>query len=325
MTPVKPIDNTSSAQESAEFAGFDWNEEDTSHAVPFSNGSHVGGAGETVSIREGNNLLISPAHAGDTDSKTYAYEYREISDASNAEVIFDTNVYRVEVTVAQQNGELTATIKKYLMNGDVPEKIGEDVVLTQANPSPENPISIDFVNEYKDYGLTIYKYGWKDLNNNGKVDGEESAAPRPGAKFVVTPVSPDDGASLGPKETDVDGNAVFEDGLKEGVVYSISETWVPSGYDLAEDQYFMIDDGVAYMMERGNEGVWQKVYVDGEPSTIPTISGNSYMFRIEIGNKETPDLPSSGSNGTLLMMSTGVAVVLLAGAYLSKRFGRHRN
>lgn len=325
VTPVKPIDNTSSAQESAKFAGFDWNEEDTSHAVPFSNGSHVGGAGETVSIREGNNLLISPAHAGDTDSKTYAYEYREISDASNAEVIFDTNVYRVEVTVAQQNGELTATIKKYLMNGDVPEKIGEDVVLTQANPSPENPISIDFVNEYKDYGLTIYKYGWKDLNNNGKVDGEESAAPRPGAKFVVTPVSPDDGASLGPKETDVDGNAVFEDGLKEGVVYSISETWVPSGYDLAEDQYFMIDDGVAYMMERGNEGVWQKVYVDGEPSTIPTISGNSYMFRIEIGNKETPDLPSSGSNGTLLMMSTGVAVVLLAGAYLSKRFGRHRN
>lgn len=325
VTPVEPIDKTSSAQESAEFAGFNWNEEATSHAVPFSNGSHVGGDGETVPIREGNNLLISPAHVGDTDSKTYAYEYREISDASNGEVIFDTNVYRVEVTVAQQNGELTATIKKYLMNGGVPEKIGEDVVLTQANPSPENPISIDFVNEYKDYGLTIYKYGWKDLNNNGKVDGEESAAPRPGAKFVVTPVSPDDGTSLGPKETDFDGNAVFEDGLKEDVVYAISETWVPSGYDLAEDQYFMIDDGVAYMMERGNEGVWQKVNVEGEPSTIPPISGNSYMFRIEIGNKETPDLPSSGSNGTLLMMSTGVAVVLLAGAYLSKRFGRHRN
>ena len=321
VTPVEPIDNTSSAQESAEFAGFDWDEEATSHAVPFSNGSHVGIDGEAVPIREGNNLLISPAHAGDTDSKTYAYEYREIPDASNGEVIFDTNVYRVEVTVAQQNGELTATIKKYLMNGDVPEKIGEDVVLTQANPSPENPISIDFVNEYKDYGLTIYKYGWKDLNNNGKVDGEESAAPRPGAKFVVTPVSPDDGASLGPKETDIDGNAVFEDGLKEGVVYAISETWVPSGYDLAEDQYFMIDDGVAYMMERGNEGVWQKVYVDDEPSTIPTISGNSYMFRIEIGNKETPDLPSSGSNGTLVMMSTGFAAIVLAGTYLSKRYG----
>lgn len=325
VTPVEPIDKTSSAQESAEFAGFYWDEEAASHAVSFSNGSHVADDGESVSIREGNNLLISPAHAGNADSKTYAYEYREIPDTSNGEIIFDTNVYRVEVTVTQENGELTATIKKYLMNGDTAENIGEDVVLTQTYPSPENPISIDFVNEYKDYGLTIYKYGWKDLNNNGKVDGEESAAPRPGAKFVVTPVSPDDGASLGPKETDIDGNAVFEDGLKEDVVYAISETWVPSGYDLAEDQYFMIDDGVAYMMERSNEGVWQKVYVEGEPSTIPTISGNSYMFRIEIGNKETPDLPSSGSNGTLLMMSTGVAVVLLAGAYLSKRLGRHRN
>ena len=46
---------------------------------------------------------------------------------------------------------------------------------------------------------------------------------------------------------------------------------------------------------------------------------------MQVSNTPIPNLPSSGSNGTLLMMSTGVAVVLLAGAYLSKRLGRHWN
>lgn len=329
VTPVDPIDGSSSAKESAGFAGFEWNESAQDHAISFNNGTHEGAANDKVTIRDGNTLVIDPSDAGES-GKTYAYEYREsngllsgITDVKNGQITFDSNVYRVEVKVENTDDEgLRATITKYVEdeNAENGWKQLDRMSLSQKNPAGDDTISIDFVNVYKGYGLNIYKFIWDDKDKDGVVDEGEDIGPRSGATFEVAPVNPSE-ASLGSVETDDEGNADFT-GLMEGVVYKVEETRVPSGYDLAAPRYIRIDDGKAYMVEQNENGEWVHVVVNGKDSELPTVSDNDSIFQIKIGNKETPDLPSSGSNGTLLMMSTGVAVVLLAGAYLSKRFGR---
>ena len=329
VTPVAPIDESSSAKESAVFAGFKWDESAQDHAISFNNGTHEGAANDKVTIRDGNTLVIDPSDAGKS-GKTYAYEYRKsdgllsgITDVKNGQITFDSNVYRVEVKVENTDDEgLRATITKYVEdeNAENGWKQLDRMSLSQKNPAGDDTISIDFVNVYKGYGLNIYKFIWDDKDKDGVVDEGEDIGPRSGATFEVAPVNPSE-ASLGSVETDDEGNAVFT-GLMEGVVYKVEETRVPSGYDLAAPRYIRIDDGKAYMVEQNENGEWVHVVVNGKDSELPTVSDNDSIFQIKIGNKETPDLPSSGSNGTLLMMSTGVAVVLLAGAYLSKRFGR---
>ncbi|WP_317416077.1 VWA domain-containing protein [Thermophilibacter provencensis] len=333
VTPVAPIDESSSAKESADFAGFVWDDGTQDHAISFNNGTHEGAANDKVTIRDGNTLVIDPSDAGES-GKTYAYEYREsdgllsgITDVKNGQITFDSNVYRVEVKVENTTDEgLRATITKYVEDESVENgwRQLDQLSLSQKNPAGDKTISIDFANKYNGYGLNIYKFIWNDKNKDGVVDEpDEVVGPRSGATFVLTPVEPS-GNSLGSVETDDKGSADFT-GLAEGVVYKVEETRVPSGYDLAAPRYIRIDDGKAYMVEQNENGEWVHVVVNGKDSELPTVSDNDSIFQIKIGNKETPDLPSSGSNGTLLMMSTGVAVVLLAGAYLSKRFGRHRN
>lgn len=338
VTPVAPIDESSSAKESADFAGFVWDDSTQDHGISFNNGNYKGADGQKVKIRDGNTLVIDPSDAGES-GRTYAYEYREsdslldgITDVKNGQITFDSHVYRVEVKVVNTADEgLKATITMYEKDDTAQSgwKQLDQMSLSQKNPASDKTISIDFVNEYNGYGLNIYKFIWDDKDKDGVVDESddpkinEVVGPRPGATFEVTPVEPS-GDSLGSAATDDKGNADFI-GLMEGVVYKVEETRVPSGYDLAEPRYIRIDGGKAYMVEQNEDGQWVHVVVKGEESMLPTVNGNDSVFQIKIGNKETPDLPSSGSNGTLLMMSTGVAVVLLAGAYLSKRFGRHRN
>lgn len=329
VTPVAPIDESSSAKESADFAGFQWDGSAEDHGISFNNGDYEGADGQKVKIRDGNTLVIDPSDAGES-GKTYAYEYREndslldgFTDVKNGQITFDSNVYRVEVEVERTADEgLRATITKYVEDDTAQSgwKQLDQMSLSQKNPASDKTISIDFVNEYNGYGLSIYKFIWDDKDKDGVVDEGEDIGPRSGATFEVAPVNPSE-ASLGSVETDDEGNAGFT-GLMEGVVYKVEETRVPSGYDLAAPRYIRIDDGKAYMVEQNENGEWVHVVVNGKDSELPTVSDNDGIFQIKIGNKETPDLPSSGSNGTLLMMSTGVAVVLLAGAYLSKRFGR---
>lgn len=329
VTPVAPIDESSSAKESADFAGFKWDESAQDHGISFNNGTHEGAANDKVTIRDGNTLVIDPSDAGKS-GKTYAYEYREsdgllsgITDVKNGQITFDSNVYRVEVKVENTTDEgLKATITKYVEDKSAENgwRQLDQLSLSQKNPAGDKTISIDFANKYNGYGLNIYKFIWDDKDKDGVVDEGEDIGPRSGATFEVAPVNPSE-ASLGSVETDYEGNADFT-GLMEGAVYKVEETRVPSGYDLAAPRYIRIDDGKAYMVEQNENGEWVHVVVNGKDSELPTVSDNDSIFQIKIGNKETPDLPSSGSNGTLLMMSTGVAVVLLAGAYLSKRFGR---
>lgn len=332
VTPVAPIDESSTAKESADFAGFVWDDGTQDHGISFNNGNYKGADGQKVKIRDGNTLVIDPSDAGES-GRTYAYEYREsdslldgITDVKNGQITFDSHVYRVEVKVENTADEgLKATITMYEKDDTAQSgwKQLDQMSLSQKNPASDKTISIDFVNKYNGYGLNIYKFIWDDKDKDGVVDEGEDIGPRSGATFEVTPVNPSE-ASFGSVETDDEGSADFT-GLMEGVVYKVEETRVPSGYDLAAPRYIRIDDGKAYMVEQNENGKWVHVVVNGKDSELPTVSDNDSIFQIKIGNKETPDLPSSGSNGTLLMMSTGVAVVLLAGAYLSKRLGRHRN
>lgn len=334
VTPVAPIDESSTAKESADFAGFVWDDGTQDHGISFNNGNYKGTDGQKVKIRDGNTLVIDPSDAGES-GRTYAYEYREsdslldgITDVKNGQITFDSHVYRVEVKVENTADEgLKATITKYVKDGADEKgwKQLDQMSISQKNPAGDKTISIDFVNEYNGYGLNIYKFIWDDKDKDGVVDESddpkinEVVGPRPGATFEVTPVEPS-GDSLGSAVTDDKGNADFI-GLMEGVVYKVEETRVPSGYDLAEPRYIRIDGGKAYMVEQNEEGQWVHVVVKGEESMLPTVNGNDSVFQIKIGNKETPDLPSSGSNGTLVMMSTGFAAIVLAGTYLSKRFG----
>lgn len=257
VTPVAPIDESSSAKESADFAGFKWDDSVQDHGVSFTNGSYEGTDGQEVKIRDGNTLVIDPSDAGES-GKTYAYEYREndslldgITDVKNGQITFDSNVYRVEVKVEDDTDEgLKATITKYVEDDTAENgwKPLEQMSLSQKNPTSDEAISIAFVNEYKGYGLNIYKFIWDDKDKDGVVDEGEDVGPRSDATFEVTPVNPSE-ASLGSDETDDEGNANFT-GLMEGVVYKVEETRVPSGYDLAEPRYIRINGGRAYMVEK---------------------------------------------------------------------------
>ena len=328
VTPVEPIDKSSTAKESADFAGFKWVESAQEHGVSFDNGTHKGAAGQPVDIRDGNELTIYASDAGE-NGKTYAYEYREkdalldgITDVKDGQIDFDSHVYRVEVKVENTDDEgLKATITMYVEDETVESgwKQLDQMFLSQKNPAGNKTISINFINEYNGYGLNIYKFIWDDKDKDGVVDEpDEVVGPRSGATFVVTPVDPS-GDSLGSVVTDDKGNADFT-GLAEGVVYKVEETRVPSGYDLAEPRFIRIDsDGKAYLVEKDGSGQW--VHVTGQESTLPTVSGNDSIFQIKIGNKPTPDLPQSGSSGTLIMSSVGVATIILAGAWLLKQRG----
>ena len=328
VTPVEPLDKSSTAKESADFAGFKWDEDAQDHGVSFDNGTHEGAAGHAVGIRDGNELTIYASDAGE-NGRTYAYEYREkdalldgITDVKDGQIDFDSHVYRVEVKVENTDDEgLKATITMYVEDETVESgwKQLDQMFLSQKNPAGNKTISINFINEYNGYGLNIYKFIWDDKDKDGVVDEpDEVVGPRSGATFVVTPVDPS-GDSLGSVVTDDKGNADFT-GLAEGVVYKVEETRVPSGYDLAEPRFIRIDsDGKAYLVEKDGSGQW--VHVTGQESALPTVSGNDSIFQIKIGNKETPDLPQSGSSGTLIMSSVGVATIILAGAWLLKQRG----
>ena len=185
---------------------------------------------------------------------------------------------------------------------------------------------ITVTNKFVGYGLEIFK-GEIAMDEDGDIleDSEGNAyadkkSPLSGAVFeVYMKVSGDDGteteAVVGTMKTDENGHAVLENSggkevLTDGTYY-IRETKVPSGYQL-----------LSYEIEltvKGGQATFKTL--EDSPVTATVDLNDNGNFYYEIANKPLPDLPSSGSNGTLLMMSTGFAAIVLAGTYLSKRFG----
>lgn len=191
--------------------------------------------------------------------------------------------------------------------------------------------NIEILNGFKGYGLEIFK-GEIAMDGDGNIIPDEhgnayadSQKPLSNAEFLVYQKLTDENGSpkevtIGTMKTDENGRAFLQtsDGYRQVITdgtYYIRETKVPSGYQLLSYEVKLTINGGQATFET----------IEESPVTAVVELNESGNFYYEIANKPNPDLPSSGSNGTLLMMSTGVAVVLLAGAYLSKRLGRHWN
>lgn len=197
-------------------------------------------------------------------------------------------------------------------------------------------ITVPFVNTFVGYGLEIYKGVAKE--DGGTIIADPSN-PLSNAQFTVYQV--DDGTEMNVNsictseniykgyqdETELDGYVAF--GPFPTGTYYFKETRVPSGYQLMNQVIQMVvaeNNGTytATFTRYDIDDVTGALTIDGQSETKQletSHDGDAQVFKFDVANKLYPDLPSSGSNGTLLMMSTGVAVVLLASAYLSKRFG----
>lgn len=183
---------------------------------------------------------------------------------------------------------------------------------------------VTVTNRFVGYGVQIFKGELSESEDGSFVANHEK--PLQGAEFELYVTNPETGEDLvmGNLTTDSDGSAVFQDVYsgKQGKLqlpagtYFIRETKVPAGYQLLEKEIKLEikADGSADFTILNDKGEVVASKKDAEPNE----SGN---FTYDVANKPNPDLPSSGSSGTLLMMSTGFAAIVLAGTYLSKRFG----
>lgn len=288
-----------SADEAAALAGFD------SGKLTFDN-NHAIAVNQLSEIRTANALHFTAKNVG----KTYEYWYAEEPDETGAwhQVDEDGNpaavVYKVEVSVDWVNAdktELKATLSLYkstdngLNWGSSPldtvtvtsgEEIGEDDKLT-----------VSFINEY---GSTL-KIVKTDQDGN----------PLPGAEFTVMGTNPQysETATTDLNDDGSEAVAAFEN-IPDGT-YTITET-VPTGYQKINDMTLEIVNGEAHLYWEGT-----KDPVGGNGSITKTDG----VYTITIMNYVNPDLPSTGSSGTVLMGGLGTAAIVLAGAWLLKQRG----
>lgn len=184
--------------------------------------------------------------------------------------------------------------------------------------------TLTFTNKLKPLGLQIVKiekdttkrlpYAYFSLED---VEGNKVPA------YSAPEAAEDNKLGANEQATNAEGILYFY-GLEDGKTYTLTETKFPSGYQ-AESE-----DGVSFKIKVENgvvkvlngDGMWVELdpaRVDGNPDG--TSDEVDHCFYIQVSNVKLPDIPASGSNGALLMMSTGFAAIVLAGTYLSKRFG----
>ncbi len=159
----------------------------------------------------------------------------------------------------------------------------------------------------------VYFAIYADTNGNGSYDEEDA--------LVDT---------LNDKK-DMSGNALTETGFKtgeDGIVcfyglkpgtYWVVEVSVPAGFSSADPKKLVISDNKdgSYAIEFDGATVEEAAPGSDGGGYFPS----DYLIKVTISNRKMPTLPSSGFSGTVLLMSSGFAAVLLAGTYLSKRFG----
>lgn len=185
-------------------------------------------------------------------------------------------------------------------------------------------------NEFIGYGLSIFK-GELAYNKNGEIafddDGlpyADQEKPLSGAEFEISTFIEGEKTVFGSLTTDQDGTAEFmtipdEGGQSYPVslipgTYYISEVKVPSGYQLLGYEITLTIDESGAATISIPQG-------ESEPINKELQFGEDGNYRIEVANKPNPDLPSSGSSGTLIMMTTGFAAIALGGVYLAWKRG----
>lgn len=275
----------------------------SSQTLTFTNGEGVAVADNAKTVRAADPLTLTAANVG----HTYVYEYKELPIEGSAWHQKQETVWRVTVAVDWDDPDTKDAIKAALtlenkVDGGEWTKVSEQTYSSaEGAQNPTDPLTVSFVNEY---GSTLEIV---------KTDQDDN--PLAGATFTVTgndyiisatteltPENPGEGETQR-------AVATFEN-IPDGT-YTITET-VPAGYQKINDMTLVIDGKYATLK-------WADTGEDVGEGTI--IKDKNGVFTIEVMNYINPDLPSTGSSGTVLMGGLGTAAIVLAGAWLLKQRG----
>ena len=329
VTALADEKTNTTAKQAADLAGLtdiagELNGTFKNNVLTFSNADPVT-ATEARTIRTANELTLTAANVG----HTYVYEYAELLGEDSKWHQEEETTWRVSVAVSwvdestKDDIQAVLTLEKKVGDGDWTSAGSE--TYKSSDEKHAEPLTVSFTNVYNIYNLDIFK-GEMAVDEDGNFIPDDQGrpyadpdSPLSGAEFTLysdkdCKIEVSKGTTSSGNDGVVEGHVILK-GLEEGETYYLKETKVPSGYQLL---------GKTITIEVGrNEATFT---IPGDESerpiekTVP-LDTNTATYSFSVANKPLPDLPSSGSNGTLLMMSTGFAAVLLAGAYLSKRFG----
>lgn len=327
-----------SADEAVKMAGL------VSNPYEFSNGTTPG----PIDGLRGMHFTSADARAGRvfeyliTEKTGMSEDYQ--GDYSADDFVFDETQYLLQFKPVIVDGRLEvqlyqATIEDGNVSSAEPVLIGTypsngqfepvDASLTQSEGGAQSraitpEYTLTFTNELRPLGLQIVKVekGTATRLPNAYFSLEDEEGNEVPA-YRAPEATEDNRLGADEQATNAEGILYFY-GLEDGKTYTLTETKFPSGYQ-AESE-----DGVSFQV-KVEHGVVKVLNGDGELAELKparedgipdgTSAEVDHCFYMQVSNVKLPDIPASGSNGTLFMMSAGFAAVVLAGTYLSKRFG----
>lgn len=321
VTALADEKTNTTAKQAADLAGLadiagELNGTFQNNVLTFSNSNPVTTI-EAHTVRSANELTLTAANVG----HTYVYEYAEVLGEDSKWHQEEETSWRVSVAVswvdenAKDDIKATLTLKKKV--GDGEWKDAGTATYKSSDAEKAEPLTVSFTNVYNVYNLDIFK-GELGEDESGKPIADPEK-PLSGAEFTLySDEACKNEVAKGTTsngEDDVTKGHVILSGLEEGSTYYLKETKVPSGYQL-------LDKTIIIEVER-DQAVFTIPGDEGEDPTTETIQLNkdTATFSFSVANKPNPEFPTSGSSGTILMMSTGIAAVALGGAYLARRKG----
>lgn len=339
---------------SVDAAKFAWGNSAPDPIVKFDSGTPEGGENTSVA-REPEALVFSAADAD--EAVRYSYIYEETEPENPAGVLFDATAWKVTLEAGKtdsgdikvdvyiykdadgkdESGNYTWTLCSLNDDGSLVDSGGSaSPTHTFVASNDDAKITIPFVNTFVGYGLEIYKGVAKEDGGTIIADPDQ---PLSHAQFTVYQVA--DGTEM-KVDSICNDNNIYEDfeaatdgkgyvtfsPLPAGTYY-FKETCVPSGYQLMNQVVKMVvaeSDGeyTATFTRYDINGETGDLTQDGETETKnleDSQDGMAQVFKFDVANKPNPDLPSSGSSGTLIMMTTGFAAIALSGVYLAWKRG----
>ena len=286
----------------------------------------------------------------DDVGKTYEYVISEVglndgydgAHKTESEYVFDTTQYRIQFVprIVQEDGVDILHLEVYqaTRNGSEGSWSDNELIATfdaydsvsdgssQASSRALDPVHIvNFTNSYEPLGLQIVKV---DKETGVRLSGAYFSLMDSGGNPIAaySESIPSDDTKLDENEQATDDQGIlYFFGLKDGT-YTLTETKFPSGYQ-GESQNqqveFRLNVSGGSISVRNSQGEWIKLdsaYVSGNPDDSDSAQ-IANCFYLKVANTPIPNLPSSGSSGTLIMMTTGFAAIALGSVYLAWKRG----